>query len=50
MMYYERIDISKNTEINFDKCIKKFIICYYWCILDKGFMFQPHIYNDPMMY
>ena len=42
MLYYDRIDVSK--EIDFDKtsASKECNICHHCYFLDKGFMFQPY--------
>ena len=45
MLYYDRIEVSEG--IDFDKTSesKDCIISNYWCFLDKGFKFQPYVYN-----
>ena len=39
MLYYHRIDVKKK------KKIKECDICHYWCLLNKGFKFQPNVCN-----
>ena len=52
MLYYYRIDISQETDINKTNASKECVICHYWCFLDKWFKFQPYICNwcGVMMY
>ena len=45
MLYYYRIDISQETDINKTNASKECVICHYWCFLDKWFKFQPYICN-----
>ena len=45
MLYYDRIDIFKGIEVNKTSASKECDICYYWYFLDRGFTFQPYVYN-----
>ena len=46
MLYFDRIDVSKTSELN--GCD----VCNYWYVSNKGFIFQPNIsngYHDLLM-
>ena len=43
ILYYDRIDSSKGIDINKTNASIGCNICYYF--LDKGFKFQPDIWN-----
>ena len=45
MLYYDRNDISKGSDVNKKSESKDCDICYYWYFLDKDFMFQPNLCN-----
>ena len=45
MLYYDRNDISKGSDVNKKSESKDCDICYYWYFLDKDFMFQPNVCN-----
>ena len=45
ILYYDRIDISEGINVNTTSESKKCGICHYWYFLDKGFKFQPNVYN-----
>ena len=45
MLYYDRVDVSKGTDINKISASKECHICHYWYFLNKGFKFQPHVCN-----
>ena len=45
MLYYDRIDVSKGTDINKTSKSKEWDICHYWYFLDKDFNFQLHVCN-----
>ena len=45
MLYYYKIDISEETDINKTNASKECAICHYWCFLDKWFKFQLYICN-----
>ena len=35
MLYYDRIDVSKGTDVNKTSKSKECVTCYYWYILNK---------------
>ena len=45
ILYYDRIDISEGINVNTTSESKECGICHYWYFLDKGFKFQPNVYN-----
>ena len=45
MLYYCGIDVSEGIDVNKTSESKKCDICHYWYFLDKGFKFQPNVYN-----
>ena len=45
MLYYGGIDVSEGIDVNKTSESKKCDICHYWYFLDKGFKFQPNVYN-----
>ena len=45
MLYYDRIDIWEEIDVNNTSESREFDICHYWYFLDKGFKFQPHVCN-----
>ena len=45
MLEYDRIDISVGIDINKTNESKEFDICHYWYSLDKGFNYEPYLYN-----
>ena len=45
MLYYDRTDISEGVHVNKTSTSKKFTVCHYYYILDKGFAFQLNICN-----
>ena len=46
MLYYDKIDRSEEININKTSASKECDICHYWHFLDKGFKFQPYVYNE----
>ena len=44
-MRYNRIDISKEIDINKTKAFKECDICHYWYFLDKNFKYEPYLCN-----
>ena len=46
MLYYDRIGVSESIDVNKTSESKECDICHHWYFLDKGFNFQPHIYNE----
>ena len=45
ILYYDRIEISEEIDINKTSAMKECDICHYWYFLDKGFTFQPNVCN-----
>ena len=45
MLYFDRIDVSEGTDVNKTNESKECDICHYWYFLNKGFKFQPNVYN-----
>ena len=45
MLYFDRIDTSKEIDVNKISKSKEFNICHYWYFLNKGFKFQPYVCN-----
>ena len=45
MLYYDRIDISEDIDVNKTSASKEFSICHYWYFLDEGFKIQPDVCN-----
>ena len=52
MVYYDRIDVFENVNVNNTSESRECIICHYWYFLIKGFKFQPNVcngYHDALM-
>ena len=45
MLYFDRINISKGSDVNKTSVSKDCIICHYHYFLDKGFKFHPDVCN-----
>ena len=45
MLYFDRIDISEGIDVNKTSESQECNIWNYWYFLDKGFSFQPLVYN-----
>ena len=45
MLYFDRIDVFEESDINKTSASKDCDICHYWYFLDKGFTFQPCVCN-----
>ena len=45
MIYYDRLDVSEETDVNKTSESKECVICHYWCFLNKGFKFRPNVCN-----
>ena len=43
MLYYDRIDVSEEIDLNETSASKEFGICHYWYFLNKVFKFQPYV-------
>ena len=44
-LYYDRIDISEEIDVNKTGASKECVICHYWYFLDYSFKFQPNVCN-----
>ena len=44
MLYYERTDASKGTDLTKSNSSKECMICHYW-FFNHGFKFQDFVYN-----
>ena len=52
MLYYDRIHVAEEVDINKISTSKECDICHCWYFLDKGFKFQPYgcnRYRDLLM-
>ena len=45
MLEYDRVDISKGTDINKKIGSKECDVCRYWCFIDEVFEYQPYLCN-----
>ena len=45
MLEYDRIDVSKGTDVNKTILSKECDICHYWYFKDIGFKYQPYLCN-----
>ena len=45
MIYYDRIEISKGTDVNKGSKSKECNICHYWYFSNEGFKFQENVCN-----
>ena len=45
MLYFNRVYVSKGTDVNKSKKAKVCDICHYLYFLRKGFKFQPYVCN-----
>ena len=45
MLYYERIDVSEGIDVNKKTESKECNVCHYRYFSNKGFMFQPNVWN-----
>ena len=41
-VYFDRIDVSEETDVNKTSGSKECDICHYWYFLNKSFKFQPY--------
>ena len=46
MLQYDRIDVSKEIDINETSASKECDVCHYWYFKDVGYKFQPYVSND----
>ena len=45
MLYYNRIEVCEEIDINNTSASKECGICHHWNFLDKEFKFQPYVWN-----
>ena len=45
MSYYDRIDVSEETDVNKISASKECDVCHYCYFLNYSFMFQPNVCN-----
>ena len=50
ILYFDRTDVSEGIDVNKGIASKKYDICHYWYFLNKGFKFQPNVWNRAMIY
>ena len=51
-LYYDRIDVSEEIDVNKASKSKEYNICHYWYFLNKGFKFPSYVckrYHDLLM-
>ena len=49
---YDRINFCEGIDVNKASASREFIICHYWCFLEKWFRIQSSVCNwchDPIM-
>ena len=45
MLYFDRLDVSEETDVKKTSASKESDICHYWCFLYHSFKFQPNACN-----
>ena len=45
MLYFDRIDVSDEIDVNKTSASKECDICHYWYFLNYSFKFQPNVCN-----
>ena len=45
MLEHNRINLSEGIDVNDTNVSKECDIWHYWYFLDKGFKFEPYVYN-----
>ena len=45
MIQYERIDTSKEIDVNKINLLLECMICHYWYFKNIGFNYQPYVFN-----
>ena len=45
MLYFDRIDISEETDVNKTSASKQCDLCHCWYFLNCNFKFQPNVFN-----
>ena len=50
MLFFDRIDVSEETDVNKTSAAKECEICHYWYFLNKCLKFQPNDCNKFVNY
>ena len=45
MLYFDRIEVSKEIDVKKASKSKECDVCHYWYFLNKGFKFQANVCN-----
>ena len=45
MLYYDRIDVSEEIDVNKTSASKECDVCHYWYFLNYSFKFQTNVCN-----
>ena len=45
MLYFDRFDVSRETDVNKASPLNECDICHYWYFLNYSFKFQPNVCN-----
>ena len=45
MLYFDRIEVSKEIDVNKASKSKECDVCHYWYFLNKGFKFKANVCN-----
>ena len=45
MLYFHKIDVSEEIDVNKTSASKECYICHYWYFLNYSFKFQPNVCN-----
>ena len=46
MLYYDKIDVSEEIDVNKSSKSKECMIFYDWYFLDSGYTYEPKVCND----
>ena len=45
MIYFDKIDVSEDSDVNMTSASKVYNVGCYWYLSDKWFKFQPYVCN-----
>ena len=45
MLWYQKIDVSEDIDVNKASALKECEVCHYWLLKNIGFEFQKHVCN-----
>ena len=45
MLYCDRYETSEGIDVNKSNKSKEYMICHYFCFLDKGYKCEPEVCN-----